>query len=250
MSPDINIIELTSLEHFARCVEIQTATWGYDGGDTVPMRLFRVAERIGGQVLGGFDGDTMIAFTMAWPGIRDGEPYLHSHMLAVLPEYRSQGIGRRMKLAQRDAALDRGIERMEWTFDPLQIGNSHLNIARLGAIVRRYEADFYGPSSSPLQGGLPTDRLVAEWFLRSPHVEWVLRGTPPQANIVERIEVPAIIYEWKKNPELRSYAIDLQTRNRDALRSAFTRGLAVTGYELDSTRNGTFLLSQANEISL
>jgi predicted GNAT superfamily acetyltransferase len=248
--PEIDIIELSSLEHYERCVEIQLATWGYGGTDVVPMRLFRVAERIGGQVLGGFDGDTMVSFTMAWPGIRDGVPYLHSHMLAVLPEYRNHGIGRRMKLAQRDAALERGIERMEWTFDPLQIGNAQLNIARLGAIARRYEADFYGPSSSPLQGGLPTDRLVAEWWLRSPHVEWVLRGSPPQGKIVERVEVPATVYEWKKNPELRSYATDLQTRNREVLQSAFARGLAIAGYELDDQRNGTFLLRPANEISL
>jgi predicted GNAT superfamily acetyltransferase len=171
-------------------------------------------------------------------------------MLAVLPEYRNHGLGRRMKLAQREAALARGIARMEWTFDPLQIPNAHLNIARLGAIVRRYEADFYGPSSSPLQGGLPTDRLVAEWWLSSPHVEWALRGESSAIEIVQRVEVPTVIYEWKRNPELRSYALDLQSRNRQALQHAFGNGLAIVGYEVDAERNGTFLLGQANAINL
>ncbi len=107
---------------------------------------------------------------MALPGYRNGYPYLHSHMLAVLPEYRNAGLGRRLKLAQRDDAIARGFDLMEWTYDPLEIKNAHLNIARLGAISRRYQPDFYGPSSSPLQGGLPTDRLYAEWWLNSPRV--------------------------------------------------------------------------------
>ena len=129
-----------------------------------------VAKRIGGQVIGAFDGDTQIGFAMSLPGYRDGKPYLHSHMLAVLPQYRNEGIGRRLKLAQRDDAIARGFDLMEWTLNPLEIRNAHLNIARLGAIVRRYEPNFYGPSSSPLQGGLPTDRLYAEWWLRSSRV--------------------------------------------------------------------------------
>src|ERR1019366_5120641 len=111
--------------------------------------------------------DVLVGFAMALPGYRDGKPYLHSHMLAVLPEYRNGGLGRRLKLAQRDDALARGFDRMEWAFDPLEIKNAHLNLVRLGAIVRRYIRDFYGPSTSLLQGGLPTDRLVAEWWLRA-----------------------------------------------------------------------------------
>src|SRR5204863_4468964 len=125
---------------------------------------------------GAFSGEAMVGFAMSLPGYRDGQAYLHSHMLAVLPEYRNSGVGRNLKLAQREDALERGFERMEWTFDPLEIKNAHLNIARLGAIVRRYMPDFYGPSTSPLQGNLPTDRLVAEWWLRSELVGRVLSG--------------------------------------------------------------------------
>jgi len=246
---DLQILPLTSFEHFERCVEIQLATWGYSEGDVIPRRVFIVANRIGGQVLGAFDGDTMIGFAMALPGIRDGLAYLHSHMLAVLPEYRNRGLGRRMKLAQRDAAIARGIELIEWTFDPLEIRNAHLNIARLGAIVRRYQPNFYGPSSSPLQGGLPTDRLYAEWWLRSARVNTLLRSEPQQPEITERVEVPATIYEWKQNPEQRPLALELQTRNRELLRSAFAQGLAVVGYQLDEARNGSFLLGPVPDLT-
>jgi predicted GNAT superfamily acetyltransferase len=199
----------------------------------------------------------MVGFAMALPGYRDGKPYLHSHMLAVLPEFRNAGLGRRLKLAQRDDALARGFDWMEWTFDPLEIKNAHLNIARLGAIVRRYIPDFYGPSTSPLQGGLPTDRLVAEWWLRSGRVRRILGEdmAEPAAEpvekveeIVERVTIPSAIYDWKRNPEQRKLAESLQTSNRIALESAFGRGLAVTGYERNAEGDGCFLLGPARRL--
>ena len=168
------IAPVKTLADFEQCVEVQLAVWGYSDSDLIPKRVFIVAERIGGQVLGAYDGRALVGFAMALPGYRDGRPYLHSHMLAVLPEYRNAGLGRRLKLAQRDDALERGIDLMEWTFDPLEIKNAHLNIARLGAIARRYMRNIYGPSTSPLQGGLPTDRLVVEWWLRSERVRRAL----------------------------------------------------------------------------
>jgi len=245
----IQIRSLTSLEQFERCVVIQLEVWGYSDGDLIPRRVFLVAQRIGGQVLGAFDGETIIGFAMALPGYRDGHAYLHSHMLAVLPGYRNAGLGRRLKLAQRDDAIARGFDLMEWTFDPLEIKNAHLNIARLGAIVRRYQADFYGPSSSPLQGGLPTDRLYAEWWLRSPRVSSVLRGEAQSMQVVERVTVPHAIYQWKQDAQQRSRAQALQTSNREALESAFRRGLAVIGYERNADGDGSFLLGLWNEAS-
>jgi predicted GNAT superfamily acetyltransferase len=238
----IHIQSLTSLEHFERCVVLQLEVWGYSDGDVIPRRVFVVAQRIGGQVLGAFDGDTLVGFAMSLPGYREGKSYLHSHMLAVLPQHRNAGIGRRLKLAQRDDAIARGFDLMEWTFDPLEIRNSHLNINRLGAIVRRYQPDFYGPSSSPLQGGLPTDRLYAEWWLRSRHVADLLRGEPQPQQVLERITVPHTIYQWKQDAQQRSLARTLQSDNRLALESAFQRGLAVVGYERDTQGNGSFLL--------
>lgn len=244
---NIEIRPLTSLEHFERCVVLQLEVWGYSDGDVIPRRVFLVAQRIGGQVLGAFDGETVVGFAMSLPGYRNGKSYLHSHMLAVLPEYRNAGLGRRLKLAQRDDAVARGFDLMEWTFDPLEIKNAHLNIARLGAIVRRYQPDFYGPSSSPLQGGLPTDRLYAEWWLNSPRVKRVLAGEPMPLEVVERVIVPHTIYQWKQDPGQRGLARELQTRNREALQASFQRGLAVIGYERDPEGNGCFLLGPWNE---
>jgi len=235
-------------------VEVQIAVWGYADGDLIPKRVFIVAAAIGGQVLGAFDtskadAEAIVGFAMALPGYRDGQAYLHSHMLAVLPEYRNHGLGRRLKLAQRDDALARGIARMEWTFDPLEIKNAHLNIARLGAIVRRYKRDFYGPSTSPLQGGLPTDRLVAEWWLGSARVRRILgekaggeQGQPDRS--IEQVTVPQGVYAWKSDPAQRQLAEALQTRNRAALESAFARGLAVTGYTRSAEGDGCFLLGR------
>lgn len=244
---DIRVAPLTTLEEFERCVVLQLETWGYSDGDVVPRRIFMVAQHIGGQVIGAFDGDTIVGFAMSLPGFRDGRPYLHSHMLAVLPAYRNAGLGRRLKLAQRDDALVRGFDLMEWTFDPLEIKNAYLNIARLGAIVRRYQPDFYGPSSSPLQGGLPTDRLYAEWWLRSPRVDGLLRGETPPLDILERIIVPHTIYQWKQDAQQRDLARTIQSQNRAAFQTAFHNGLAVIGYERDRDDNGVFLLGRWDE---
>jgi predicted GNAT superfamily acetyltransferase len=240
---------LTTLTEFHQCVEIQGTVWGYDDADIVPRRMFLLARKIGGQVFGAFSTsapDKLAGFAMALPAFRDGQLYLHSHMLAVLPEYRNAGLGRRLKLAQRDDALARGIERMEWTYDPLEIKNSYLNITKLGAISRRYEPNFYGASSSPLQGGLPTDRLYAEWWLRSPRVEAALRGQPLPVEIIDRVPVPNAIAAWKSSPDHREKASALQSTNRIQLETAFRSGLSVIGYERDADGNGRFLLGNAD----
>jgi predicted GNAT superfamily acetyltransferase len=252
----IRIAPVTELADFESCVEVQLAVWGYSDGELIPKRVFIVAQRIGGQVLGAYDGNTLVGFAMAFPGYSEGKPFLHSHMLAVLAEYRNAGLGRRLKLAQRDDALARGIDRMEWTFDPLEIKNAHLNIARLGAIARRYLRNIYGPSTSPLQGGLPTDRLVVEWWLRSERVRRAFDeetsddGTAGQATaadeVVERIDVPCIIHDWKRDPQRRTLAESLQTRNRLILESAFARGLAIIGYERCANGDGFFLLGRVS----
>jgi len=250
---DFLIRPLTTLDEFQQCVEIQGVVWGYDDADIVPRRMFLIAYKIGGQVLGAVpasDPARLAGFAMGLPAYRDGQLYLHSHMLAVLPEHRNAGLGRRLKLAQRDDAIARGIDCMEWTYDPLEIRNSYLNIAKLGAISRRYQADFYGPSSSPLQGGLPTDRLYAEWWLRSPRVEAVLSGESLPQPVLERITVPAAIAEWKCTTHLRQQARALQTENRLALESAFSHGLAAIGYERDADGNGIFLLGDVAEASI
>lgn len=246
-STELEIRSLTELSEFERCVEIEMEVWGYDPADLIPRRMFLLASRIGGQVLGAYVGSTMTGFAMALPGYRNGHPYLHSHMVGVLPEHRNLGLGRRLKLAQRDDALARGFELMEWTFDPLEIKNAHLNIVRLGAITRRYKRDFYGPSSSPLQGGLPTDRVYAEWWLRSERVCRTLAGEPPSFDPLEEIAVPAEIYDWKASDDHRDTARNLQASNAAALEDAFSRGLSVLGYRRNERGDGCFQLGLWNE---
>lgn len=249
---EIRIEPVSRLEDLQGCVDLQIAVWGYSDGDVIPRRMFVVAQRIGGQVLGAFDGGRLVGFAMGLPGYREGSTYLHSHMLAVLPEYRDAGLGRRLKLAQREEAMAQGLDLIEWTFDPLEIKNAHLNLERLGAIARRYQADFYGPSTSPLQGGLPTDRLYAEWWLRSERVCQRVAGGRPERDddvtVVERVEVPAEIYAWKAEAGERHRALEVQRRNQEALEGAFARGLAAVGYERDAEGNGGFLLGQPTGI--
>ena len=233
---------------FETCVEIQREVWGFDEADLVPARLFNVARKIGGQAIGAFDGDQMVAFALGIPGNRNGHLYMHSHMLAVRPEYRNAGLGRNVKLFQREDALSKGIELIEWTFDPLEIKNAYLNIEKLGAITRRYTINQYGNVTSLLQGGLPTDRLTAEWWLKSKRVETLLAtGAHPAMTVEQTVEVPGEIYTWKANPPQREKAAAVQQQNRDLFLKYFENGLAVLGYERDAAGNGRFLLGRWEE---
>jgi predicted GNAT superfamily acetyltransferase len=248
------------------CVDLQVETWGYDPADVIPRKAFLVWQKVGGQVIGAFDTDiagtppdggpeSLVGFVLALPGVKTGNgeprPYLHSHMMAVKDSYRNRGLGVKLKLAQRDEALARGIRYIEWTFDPLEIKNAFLNIHKLGAIVRSYFVDFYGVSSSRLQGGLPTDRLLAEWELDSPHVQAILeRRTETTLVVEEVVQVPAAIYDWKATESGREQAIALQLQNREKFLKAFSKGLAVLGFVRDAEGNGSFELGHLSQLRL
>lgn len=242
-----------TLDEISACVALQKEVWNFADAELMPLRLFVVAEKIGGQVIGGFNNGKLVGFALSLPGERGGHSYLHSQMLAVSSQYRDAGLGRQIKLFQREDALARGFELIEWTFDPLEIKNAHLNIERLGAIARRYHVNQYGVTSSPLQGGLPSDRLVAEWWLKSKRVESILHSTPkprngkPAFETVRTISVPAQIYEWKASPGTRNQAREVQECNRRDFLQAFSDGLTILGYERDSGRNGKFLLGRWDE---
>jgi predicted GNAT superfamily acetyltransferase len=236
------------IEDFRACVALQKEVWNFTDAELVPLRMFVVADKVGGQIMGAFDGDVLVGFALSVPGTRTGHVYLHSHMLAVRKDHRNSGLGRRLKLMQREDALARGIALIEWTFDPLEIKNAYLNIEKLGAIARRYNINQYGITSSPLQGGLPSDRLIAEWWLKSRRVETLLATGKNLPMVAESsIEVPAQIYDWKAAPETRGQAQQVQERNREQFLRAFSRGLAVVGYERDATGNGKFLLGHWDE---
>ena len=254
-------------EELEACVELEVETWGYDPTEVIPRKAFLVWQKVGGQVIGAFDAEisgaaaeagpeSLVGFVCGLPGLktvegREPKPYLHSHMMAVKEGYRNRGLGAQLKFAQREEALSRGIRLIEWTFDPLEIKNAFLNIHKLGAIARRYFVDFYGVSSSRLQGGLPTDRLVAEWHLSSQHVRGVVEGRArPELAIEERIMVPAAIYEWKASERERDRDLAVQLENRSRFQRAFSGGLAVIGFDRDADGNGVFELGQASELEL
>jgi predicted GNAT superfamily acetyltransferase len=247
-SEDIVIRRCHELEELRACVALQKEIWNFTDAELIPLRMFVVAEKVGGQVMGAFDGVEMVGFALSVPGTRSEHIYLHSHMLAVRKEHRNSGLGRRLKLLQREDALTRGIELIEWTFDPLEIKNAYLNIEKLGAIARRYNINQYGITSSPLQGGLPSDRLIAEWWLKSNRVESLLvTGTMPKFGRQLEIDVPAEIYEWKAAGGTRDKAQQVQERNRVKFLKAFDDDLAVLGYERDTAGNGKFLLGKWDE---
>jgi len=245
---NITVRKCTGIDEFRACVELQKEVWKFEDAELVPLRMFIVAEKVGGQIIGAFNSDSLVGYVFSVPGTRAGHPYLHSHMLAVRETYRNQGLGRVLKLAQRRDAMERGFELIEWTFDPLEIKNAWLNMVKLGAIARRYYVNHYGFTSSVLHQGLPTDRLVAEWWLKSKRVVGLLEeAKQPVFETVKKIAVPAQIYSWRASATDLPRATDVQKRNREAFLQAFAQDLAVLGYERDANDNGTFLLGTWDE---
>lgn len=152
--------------------DLQKEAWQFSDLDTVPAATLIATQHAGGIVLGAFEDMTMIGFAYAFPGFEDGHVSMHSHMLAVKPEYRNCHAGFYLKLAQRQRALEKGLDEITWTFDPLQSLNAHLNFTKLGVISNRYIPNFYGEAtSSPLHSGFGTDRLWVRWLLNSDRVK-------------------------------------------------------------------------------
>jgi predicted GNAT superfamily acetyltransferase len=239
----IEIRPLTAHAEFQDAVRLQQQIWGFEEIELLPLRLFVVASKVGGQVFGAYDGPRMVGFCLAIPGLKaGGKSYLHSHMLGVLPDYRDSGVGRRLKLAQRDEALSRGIDLIEWTFDPLEIKNAFFNTERLGAIVRRYVFNQYGTTTSHLHGGLPTDRCIAEWWIGSPRVKTIIAGQPFERNPIEvRIAIPSEIAAIRSEDPKR--AREIQQLASAQFQQAFDAGLAVIGFER-SKEAGTYLIGK------
>jgi predicted GNAT superfamily acetyltransferase len=236
----IEVRALTEQAELQEAVRLQKEIWGFAEIELLPVRLFVVATKVGGQVFGAFDGGRMIGFLLAIPGIKPGGvSYLHSHMMGVLPEYRNKGVGRMLKLRQREEAIARGVDVVEWTFDPLELKNAFFNIERLGAIVRRYVLNQYGTTTSHLHGGLPTDRCVAEWHVSTRRVEQILSSARPSENIEARIDVPLEIEQWRLQEPQR--AREAQQTISDQFLEHLRRGLAAIGFERGET-TGTYLL--------
>ena len=267
--------DLTTLEEFAQVVELERVIWGPGYDEVVPVPILTVTVKRGGILIGAFDGDAMIGFVYSLPGIKAGKPMQWSHMLGVLDESRSAGVGRELKLRQRERALSMELDLIEWTYDPMQAMNAHLNFAKLGVIVEEYEENVYGESSSPLHRGNPTDRFVAAWRIREPHVARRIAASGPfvirtselsDAVPVNRIEPSGDWFEsvdvdlsldarrllvhiptgftdmLLRNPEL---ALAWRICTRAIFTTYFDRGYKAVDFMLDrEARKGTYLLAR------
>jgi predicted GNAT superfamily acetyltransferase len=211
-------------EHHA-IEDLQKEAWGFNDLDTVPAATLIATQHAGGIVLGAFEGASMIGFAYAFPAFEEGRVSMHSHMLAVKPEYRNIQAGFYMKLAQRERVLAMGLDEITWTFDPLQSLNAHLNFSKLGVVSRRYLVNFYGEaSSSPLHQGFGTDRLWVSWRLNSDRVkQCVSRGPSFRAAKVAAassdaaaIYSSALIYREGARPLLGDFSGSLAS-NRCAI---------------------------------
>jgi len=225
MSQGIVIRKCEKLDEFQRCVELQREIWKETDLEVEPATIFVVATHTGGQVLGAFDGDFMVGYTLALMGLRERVPYLHSHMTGVLSAYRDRGVGRLLKLFQRDEALGRGIRLIQWTFDALELRNAHFNLNRLGAICREYQPNLYGVTTSPLHRGLATDRLLVEWHLDSARVVGAIENLvkdPVQAPAI--IELPAELETWQREDSTK--VGEVQARLRHEFTKWFAKGYA------------------------
>jgi predicted GNAT superfamily acetyltransferase len=242
----IDVRPLSTHEEYTEAVNLQKTIWGFEDLELLPLRLFVVATKVGGLSWGAFDGPRMIGFCIAIPGLKaGGQTYWHSHMMGVVPGRQNAGVGRALKLRQREDAIARGIDLIEWTFDPLEIKNAYFNIERLGAVVRRYVLNQYGTTTSHLHGGLPTDRCVAEWWISSERVTALLAGSPFERPPIEsRVEVPFEIEALRKRDLAR--AREIQRKASEQFVAHFNNGLMVVG--LDRTeRAGAYLLARDNE---
>jgi predicted GNAT superfamily acetyltransferase len=198
--------DLTTLEDFAAVVELEREIWGPGYDEVVPVPILAVTVMRGGILIGAFDGRVMVGFVYSLPGIKHGKPTQWSHMAGVVAAHRGSGVGYQLKLLQRERALGMGLDLIEWTYDPMQAMNAHLNFAKLAAVAEEYEINVYGESSSPLHKGNPTDRFVAEWFVADARVADRLRGAAAFAPVltVERASATRPSGEW-----LAPTAVDL-----------------------------------------
>jgi predicted GNAT superfamily acetyltransferase len=244
MSDSITVRNCESLEDFHACVRLQRDIWGEEDLEVEPATMFVVASHTGGQVLGAYDGTMLVGYTLAVAALRNDAPYLHSHMTGVHASYRDRGVGRMLKLFQRQEALARAIRLIEWTFDPLEMRNAHFNLNRLGAICRRYLPNLYGITTSPLHRGLATDRLVAEWYLDSPRVLAALNKELPPPSHSSSIELPSSLEDWKASDLPRVQSI--QTGIRERFMEEFAKGHAAVAVSR-TAKGSVYVLSPWSE---
>ena len=228
----VTIRECISVEDFQQCLDLERAVWKDDDIGIMPIRLYMISKACNAPTIGAFDlSGRLVGFVHTMIALMNGRVVYHSHLAAVLEDLRHKDIGFRMKLAQRQHAINAGVPLIMWTFDPLQSRNAHLNINKLGAVIRRYENNYYSEGlSSVFDTGVPSDRVFAEWWVSSPHVQSVLAGNKPSVEgQVKTVLIPEDINK------VRSSSVDehrkWRLRVREEFKNALGNGLIVRGFE-------------------
>jgi predicted GNAT superfamily acetyltransferase len=247
MEKEIEIRECSTLEELAECVQLQRDVFALPEVELSPVRHFIVTKNAGGFTLGAYDGARLAGFVLSVPAFLRGEQAFYSHMTGVRPEYQSHGIGARLKWAQRERALSDGVNHIKWTFEPIKARNAYFNLEKLGAVVLEYQPNFYGtdygtaPEIAGQKFGLASDRLFAEWDLKSPKVEALAAGE----GFVEAREPDAkieIMNDWLALVETDPRAaLAEQMRIRGEFEAAFAEGMVGRGFRRDDERP-TYLL--------
>ena len=279
--PELRFRDLHSADEFRQVMDLEQQVWGFtDLNDMVTLPVFTITVKRGAILIGAFDEtDRMVGFVYSIVGMKPPRQVLQwSHMLGVLPEYRNSGLGRALKLAQRDKALAQGYELIEWTYDPLQAMNAHLNFTKLGVVAEEYHRNVYGESTSVLHKGTPTDRLVAQWWIARPHVErrvapggsipvtsnevteaapvnttrpahaWLANADVYLARDERRLalEIPMGFTDMQR--EVPALALEWRMQTREIFETYFRRGYRVVDFHLDRPHHrGRYLLARKDD---
>lgn len=197
-SSEIEIREVTAIEEYNACVQLQREVFGLPDLEISPRRHLIVSHEAGGWTLGAFVKGKLVGFVLHLAAARGDEIFGYSHMMAVAAEFQNHGIGASLKWAQRARALSEGRDYIKWTFEPTRARNAHFNLNRLGVVIRDYAVNFYGTDyvTNPVEkaagvSGMDSDRVFASWDLRSPRVEALAAGAEYLLPEAERtIEIP------------------------------------------------------------
>jgi predicted GNAT superfamily acetyltransferase len=231
---DVKIRECVTVDDFNQCIELERAIWKDDDIGIMPVRLYMISKACNAPTLGAFDqSGKLVGFVHTMLALMGRNVVYNSHLAAVVEELRHKDIGYRLKLAQRERALEAGIPLIIWTFDPLQSRNAHFNINKLGVIIRRYEVNYYGEGvSAVFDSGVPSDRVFAEWWVSSPRVKSVLAGNRPT---VEEESSAVVIPEDINAVRARSLEehIEWRLRVREDFLRELKKGLVVRGFARD-----------------
>ena len=242
MNQPIEIRQVTTIEEYDGCVRLQREAFALPDLEISPRRHLIVSTQAGGWVLGAFAESKLVGFVLHLPAVRQHEIFGYSHMMAVAADFQNQGVGAKLKWAQRARALNEGREFIKWTFEPVRARNAHFNLNRLGVVVREYAVNFYGTDYATNQSdraagpqGMDSDRLFASWELHSARVEALAERRqisvgPPD----EVIEIPNDFATLLRTDPAEAKAEAL--RIREEFLRAFSGGLVCRAFERDAKR--------------